>query len=133
LEALLQLFAVLLLDVMVTYAHAVTLRSSASIQYALLLLPPLITVTATATAAAAACTAAACTTVTAVTAIDLGTEIAPVMSFAFEKPDDDVMLKQPRRAVVPRDVLLEPSEVADMERATHIEVRTLQRVTRRLL
>jgi hypothetical protein len=47
------------------------------------------------------------------------------MSFAFEKPDDDVMLKQPRRAVVPKDVLLEPSEVADMERATHIEVRTL--------
>jgi hypothetical protein len=63
---------------------------------------------------------------------DLGTEIAPVMSFAFEKPDDDVMLKQPRRAVVPKDVLLEPSEVADMERATHIEVRALLRVTRRL-
>jgi hypothetical protein len=45
------------------------------------------------------------------------------MSFAFEKGDDDVMLKPPRRAVVPKDVYLEPSEVRDMERTTHIEVR----------
>jgi hypothetical protein len=44
------------------------------------------------------------------------------MSFAFEKGDDNVMLKQPRRAVAPKDVYLEPSELRDVERTTRIEV-----------
>jgi hypothetical protein len=56
--------------------------------------------------------------------IDLGTEIAPGLSFAFETGDDDAMLKPPRRAVVPQDVVIEEQEVPDMEKNTHIEVRT---------
>jgi hypothetical protein len=58
------------------------------------------------------------------TTIDLGTEIAPGLSFAFETGDDDAMLKPPRRAVVPHDVIIAAKEVPDMERNTHIEVRT---------
>jgi hypothetical protein len=45
------------------------------------------------------------------------------MSFAFEKADDDVMLKPPRRAVVPKDVIVQPGEMRELERTTQIEVR----------
>mmetsp|Transcript_7445 Transcript_7445/g.11126 ORF Transcript_7445/g.11126 Transcript_7445/m.11126 type:complete len:1130 (+) Transcript_7445:49-3438(+) len=54
--------------------------------------------------------------------IDLGTEIAPVMSFAFEVADPDVMLKPPRRAVVPKDVIIELDEEKNLQELTHIEI-----------
>jgi hypothetical protein len=34
------------------------------------------------------------------------------------------MVKQPRRAVVPQDIIIAEQEVPDMEKNTHIEVRT---------
>ncbi|KAG5184236.1 hypothetical protein JKP88DRAFT_208389 [Tribonema minus] len=54
--------------------------------------------------------------------IDLGTEIAPVMSFAFEDADPDVMTRPPRRAVVPRDVLVDIDEERRLQDLTQIEI-----------
>ena len=44
------------------------------------------------------------------------------MSFAFEEADADVMLKPPRRAVVPRDVLVDIDEERHFQEYTQIEL-----------
>jgi hypothetical protein len=41
------------------------------------------------------------------------------MTFSFEEADDDVMLKPPRRAVVPRDVLIDTDEERRLQNLTH--------------
>eukprot|EP00611_Tribonema_gayanum_P004790 TRINITY_DN13_c0_g1_i10.p1 TRINITY_DN13_c0_g1~~TRINITY_DN13_c0_g1_i10.p1 ORF type:complete len:662 (+),score=251.51 TRINITY_DN13_c0_g1_i10:2550-4535(+) len=43
--------------------------------------------------------------------LDLGTEIAPALSFAYESPGADAMERKPRRAVRPRDVFIKAHEV----------------------
>lgn len=48
------------------------------------------------------------------------------MAYAFEKADDDVMLRPPRRALAPRDVYLEENEVDELQRQTDLEVRRLR-------
>ncbi|KAG5185752.1 hypothetical protein JKP88DRAFT_354106 [Tribonema minus] len=54
--------------------------------------------------------------------IDLGTEIAPVMSFAFEDADADVMRRPPRRAIAPRDVVVDADEERHLQKLTALEV-----------
>ncbi|KAG5186318.1 hypothetical protein JKP88DRAFT_256400 [Tribonema minus] len=54
--------------------------------------------------------------------IDLGTEIAPVMSFAFEEGDADVMERPPRRAIVPRDVVVDLDEERRLLDLTDMEI-----------
>jgi sodium/potassium-transporting ATPase subunit alpha len=54
--------------------------------------------------------------------IDLGTEIGPALSFAYEPPDDSVMLRPPRRCVQPRDVFVEAHEVPSLAAQTSLEI-----------